>query len=80
MGGHLLTRDEFRVGVFARDGKTCVACGKPGQDAHHIIERRLWPDGGYYLDTKLNGRGCDYVTTAHAKSYYDYSTGFRCCW
>jgi hypothetical protein len=19
-------------------------------DAHHIIERRLWPDGGYYLD------------------------------
>jgi sulfatase modifying factor 1 len=35
--------------------------------------------GGYYLDTKLNGPGCDYVTTAHAKSYYDYSTGFRCC-
>jgi sulfatase modifying factor 1 len=35
--------------------------------------------GGYYLDTKLNGPGCEYVTTAHAKSYYDYSTGFRCC-
>jgi hypothetical protein len=35
--------------------------------------------GGYYLDTKLNGEGCDYVTTAHAKNYYDYSTGFRCC-
>lgn len=35
--------------------------------------------GGYYLDTKLNGEGCDYVTSAHAKSYYDYSTGFRCC-
>jgi sulfatase modifying factor 1 len=35
--------------------------------------------GGYYLDTKLNGPGCEYVTTAHAKNYYDYSTGFRCC-
>jgi hypothetical protein len=35
--------------------------------------------GGYYLDTKLNGEGCDYTTTAHAKNYYDYSTGFRCC-
>ena len=35
--------------------------------------------GGYYLDTKINGEGCNYVTTAHAKNYYDYSTGFRCC-
>jgi hypothetical protein len=35
--------------------------------------------GGYYLDTKLNGEGCDYRTTAHAAAYYDYSTGFRCC-
>jgi len=35
--------------------------------------------GGYYLDTKINGEGCEYVTSAHAKSYYDYSTGFRCC-
>jgi hypothetical protein len=45
----LLSRDKFREGVFARDGKTCVVCGAPGQDAHHIIERRLFPDGGYYL-------------------------------
>jgi hypothetical protein len=35
--------------------------------------------GGYYLDTKLNGEGCSYRTTAHAPTYYDYSTGFRCC-
>jgi hypothetical protein len=48
--GGLLTRDEFREGVFARDEHKCVVCGKPGQDAHHIIERRLFPDGGYYLD------------------------------
>lgn len=35
--------------------------------------------GGYYLDTHLNGDGCNYRTTAHAHDYHDYSTGFRCC-
>jgi hypothetical protein len=46
----LLTRDDFREGVFARDNHKCVACGEDAQDAHHIIERRLFHDGGYYLD------------------------------
>lgn len=46
----LLSRDEFRAGVFARDRNLCVICKEAGQDPHHIIERRLWPDGGYYLD------------------------------
>src|SRR4051812_1785274 len=45
----LLSRDEFREGVFKRDKHSCVVCGQPAQDAHHIIERRLWPDGGYYI-------------------------------
>ena len=45
----LLTRDEFRDGVFARDGHRCVFCHARAVDAHHIIERKLWPDGGYYL-------------------------------
>jgi hypothetical protein len=35
--------------------------------------------GGYYVDTWLNGHGCDYVTTRHEPHYWDYSTGFRCC-
>jgi formylglycine-generating enzyme required for sulfatase activity len=35
--------------------------------------------GGYYLDTHLNGDGCDYKTVAHDADYHDYSTGFRCC-
>lgn len=35
--------------------------------------------GGYYVDTWLNGKGCDYATTAHEARYWDYSTGFRCC-
>ena len=53
----LLTREQFREGVFARDGHKCVFCGKTAAetpegklDAHHILERRLWPDGGYYLE------------------------------
>lgn len=53
----LLDRREFREGVFARDGHRCVfrdehgqRCSAPAVDAHHILERRLWPDGGYYLD------------------------------
>lgn len=35
--------------------------------------------GGFFVDAKLNGPGCLYRTTAHDKSYHDYSTGFRCC-
>ena len=46
----LLSRDNFREGVFARDNCTCVFCEEKAQDAHHIIERRLWSDGGYYLE------------------------------
>lgn len=47
-----MTRDEFRAAVFARDGGRCVVpgCGRPAQGAHHIIERRLFPDGGYDID------------------------------
>jgi hypothetical protein len=50
----LLTRDEFRERVKARDNHRCVRCGRREDevrlDAHHIIERRLWPDGGYYVE------------------------------
>lgn len=48
----LYTRDQFREGVFARDGHKCVNCGAAGVplDAHHIIERRLFENGGYYLE------------------------------
>jgi formylglycine-generating enzyme required for sulfatase activity len=35
--------------------------------------------GGFFLDTQLNGPGCNYATTAHTADYFDYSTGFRCC-
>ena len=45
----LLSRDEFRRQVFARDRQACVICGLPAADAHHILERRLFDDGGYYV-------------------------------
>jgi formylglycine-generating enzyme required for sulfatase activity len=35
--------------------------------------------GGYYLDTRINGDGCNYRTTFHPMGYRDYSIGFRCC-
>jgi formylglycine-generating enzyme required for sulfatase activity len=35
--------------------------------------------GGFYVDTRINGEGCLYTTTAHSVAYGDYSTGFRCC-
>jgi hypothetical protein len=35
--------------------------------------------GGFYADTRVNGEGCGYRTTAHSAGYSDYSTGFRCC-
>jgi RNA ligase len=47
----LLSRTEFRESVFARDKHKCVVCGVTDVplDAHHILERRLWSDGGYYI-------------------------------
>lgn len=48
----LLTRDQFRESVQARDKHRCVLCGATGVplDSHHILDRALWADGGYYLD------------------------------
>jgi hypothetical protein len=46
----LLTRDNFRESVFKRDSNKCVICKEPGVDAHHILDRKLFEDGGYYLD------------------------------
>lgn len=46
----LLTRENFREEVFKRDNHKCLFCDNPAKDAHHIMERRLFIDGGYYLD------------------------------
>lgn len=46
----LLSREDFKKFVFQRDNQKCVICGKQGIDVHHLIDRKCWPDGGYYLD------------------------------
>lgn len=52
--GTLLSRDEFHRQVFERDNGTCVICGKEAADAHHIIDRCLFEDGGYYIDNGVS--------------------------
>lgn len=59
----LLTRDEYREAVFARDGHRCVCCGEAAVDAHHIVERKLWPDGGYFFDN-----GASVCAACHLKA------------
>ncbi len=46
----LLSREHFKSLVLARhNGQCCVpGCGNKAQDAHHILDRKLWEDGGYY--------------------------------
>lgn len=48
----LLTRDKFREGCLERDNYKCVVCNDRESElsVHHIIERRLWSDGGYYME------------------------------
>lgn len=50
----LLNRDTFRNAVFERDNYKCVVCGETAVDAHHIIERKLFDDGGYYIDNGVS--------------------------
>lgn len=49
-GSQLLSRNKFRENVFKRDDYKCVICKAPAIDAHHIIERRLFDNSGYYID------------------------------
>ena len=47
----LLSREEFKKQTFARtsDKCCCPGCTNEAVDAHHIMDRKLWSDGGYYL-------------------------------
>ncbi len=49
MNEKLLTREKFKELVFKRDEGCCVFCNQKAVDAHHILDRKLWIDGGYYL-------------------------------
>lgn len=50
----LLTRTEFKTKVFKRDNNKCIVCKSPAVDAHHLIERRLFSDSGYYIDNGVS--------------------------
>lgn len=49
--GSLLSREDFKTFGFLRmNGMCCVpGCCEKAVDAHHIMDRKLWKDGGYYL-------------------------------
>jgi len=52
---NLLTRDEFRSKCLSRDQYKCVVCESTFNIVvHHVIERRLWPDGGYYMENGVS--------------------------
>lgn len=64
-------RDAVREAVFKRDRYSCVICKRSDLplDAHHIIERRLWSDGGWYEDNLATlcddgVNGCHYKAEA----------------
>ncbi|MCK9447141.1 hypothetical protein M0Q50_09845 [bacterium] len=50
----LLNRNDFRESVFKRDNHKCVVCDQPAVDAHHIIDRSLFDDGGYFIDNGVS--------------------------
>jgi len=66
----LLSREEFKRQVFNRDEHLCVVCEQAAVDAHHITERKLFPDGGYYLNN-----GVSLCSKCHKKAE---STEFSC--
>ena len=47
-------RTQFNENVFKRDNFTCVMCSNPAVDAHHIISRDLFPDGGYNVNNGVS--------------------------
>ena len=52
---NLLTRENFMISVLNRDQQKCAHCFcKHTLVAHHIIDRSLWPDEGYYLDNGVS--------------------------
>lgn len=51
MTDRLLSRVEFREAALERDNGNCLVpwCSREADEVHHILERSLWTDGGYYL-------------------------------
>lgn len=67
----LLGRERFKEEVFKRDRYRCIICGDPAVDAHHLIDRKCWPDGGYYLDNGVSL--CSYCHLLAESCEYDHN-------
>lgn len=46
----LLNREDFKKQVFERQNGKCLMCDSEAVDAHHILDRKLFKNGGYYLN------------------------------
>jgi len=57
----LLSRNAFREAVLSRSNDKCVICRCFATAAHHVIERSLWPDGGYYIDNGVALCNTDHI-------------------
>lgn len=45
----LLSRTDFDKYVKLRSMGYCAFCEQLAVDSHHVLDRKLFPDGGYYL-------------------------------
>lgn len=72
---NLLTREEFKKQVFSQtNGKCCVPdCNCDAVDAHHIIDRKLFTDGGYYI-----GNGAALCAKHHLEAEKGIITPLEC--
>jgi len=46
----LLSREQFNKQCLLRDKSLCVFCDALATEVHHILDRKLFNNGGYYLD------------------------------
>jgi formylglycine-generating enzyme len=76
---HELSDTVSPTGAFSRCTNGYGAFDMVGNLHEWVADSKGTFMGGFFMDTRLNGEGCDYRTTAHDFGYHDYSTGFRCC-
>lgn len=57
----LTPREEFNALVKARDLNKCVFCGDENVEVHHIMDRSLFPDGGYDVKPFLRFKEFDSI-------------------
>jgi formylglycine-generating enzyme required for sulfatase activity len=72
-------RTVAKTGEYARCTNGFGVYDMVGNLHEWVMSARPTFRGGYFQDTRINGNGCAYRTTAHEAGYHDYSTGFRCC-